>query len=153
MSEKNGTSPMSRRAFAVRLPVLAAGASVGLATLSLSGCAAAPYLVGRPHPRGLSLRTMELGSEGSAFVQSADMERPIFVSRTGDGGYVAVLASCTHRGCQPEPVGERLVCPCHGSEFSFAGAVLEGPADRPLPTYPVETDGELLVVRVEGGAR
>jgi len=59
---------------------------------------------------------------------------------------VALLARCTHRGCQPEPVGDRLVCPCHGSEFDLRGSVLEGPADRPLTRYDVAVDGDDLVI-------
>lgn len=43
-------------------------------------------------------------------------------------------AECTHLGCiaawRPE-VGKHI-CPCHGSEYDKTGAVLRGPAPRPL---------------------
>jgi cytochrome b6-f complex iron-sulfur subunit len=80
------------------------------------------------------------------------MERPVYVRRLPSGELVAVLASCTHQGCQPEPVGDRLACPCHGSEFAFDGTVLEGPAERPLTRYPVSIEGDDIVVRLDGGA-
>jgi Rieske Fe-S protein len=87
-----------------------------------------------------------LAASEFAFVQAPGMDRPVFLHRDGRGELVAVLASCTHQGCQPEPVGERLVCPCHGSEFSFTGALLQGPADRPLERFEVsEVDGEIVV--------
>jgi cytochrome b6-f complex iron-sulfur subunit len=94
-----------------------------------------------------------LGPEGQAFVQGPGMERPVYVRRLASGEHVALLASCTHQGCQPEPVADRLVCPCHGSEFAFDGAVLQGPAERPLARYAVAVEDDRLVVSVPGGAR
>jgi glycine/D-amino acid oxidase-like deaminating enzyme/nitrite reductase/ring-hydroxylating ferredoxin subunit len=53
-----------------------------------------------------------------------------------EGGRVsAVSAACTHRGClvafnETEKTWE---CPCHGSRFATDGAILDGPANRPLP--------------------
>ncbi len=87
-----------------------------------------------------------LGADGHAFVQSPDMPRPVYVRRLDSGEVTAVLARCTHNGCQPEPIGDRLSCPCHGSEFAFDGTVLQGPAQRPLVHYEVtEEDGDLIV--------
>ena len=42
---------------------------------------------------------------------------------------------CTHLGCRPRwnPTRQRFECPCHGSEFAQDGALLKGPATRPLP--------------------
>ncbi|HWE80422.1 MAG TPA: ubiquinol-cytochrome c reductase iron-sulfur subunit [Gaiellaceae bacterium] len=72
-------------------------------------------------------------------------------------GVLAYSKICTHAGCavslyrKPtfaavEP-GPALVCPCHYSTFDPArgGAVLYGPAGRPLPQLPLEvgTDGDL----------
>ena len=56
------------------------------------------------------------------------------VYRDDDGGLHAVSATCTHLGCivafnDAERAWE---CPCHGSRFGVDGAVLEGPANRPL---------------------
>ena len=144
---------MKRRSFVQRLPVLSAGLAASASVAMIGGCASAPYLVPQLTPRGLSLDASELGPDGDASVQAPDMARPIYIRRSASGSLTAVLASCTHRGCQPEPVGDRLECPCHGSQFSFEGAVLGGPAERPLTRYEVtEMDGE-IVVRIPGGAR
>ena len=144
---------MKRRAFVRRLPVLTAGLAASTSGAMIVGCASAPYLVPQISPRGLSVRVSELSPEGDAFLQAPDMERPIYVRRGASGSLTAVLARCTHRGCQPEPVGNRLECPCHGSQFSFEGAVLNGPAERPLTRYEVtEVDGEIVVRIPEGSA-
>ena len=58
---------------------------------------------------------------------------------------------CTHLGCSVLPtLNEQLNmhCPCHGSVFSSQdGAVLAGPAPRPLPSIPVAFDdqGRLVI--------
>ena len=42
--------------------------------------------------------------------------------------------TCTHKKCTVEynREKERIVCPCHGSNFSLDGKVLNGPAEKPL---------------------
>ena len=144
-----------RRAFVRRLPVLTAGLAAGASAASLSACAGTPYLAPRMLPDGsLLVATAEVDERGEAFLQVRGMQRPVYLHRSDAGPWTAVLASCTHRGCQPEPVGDRLACPCHGSEFSFEGDVLAGPADRPLTRYEViEEDDRLLVLVREGGSR
>jgi nitrite reductase/ring-hydroxylating ferredoxin subunit len=139
---------MRRRDFVRRLPVLGAGVA---AALSAGACAGVSYVVPRPRPDGaLALDAGSLGAGEAAFVQGPGMERPVYVHRDDAGGVTAVLASCTHRGCQPEPVADRLVCPCHGSEFTLAGEVLQGPAERPLARYDVTEEGGELIVWVTG---
>lgn len=53
----------------------------------------------------------------------------------------ALSRKCTHLGCKINYLEERdiLECPCHQSKFNaVTGAVLEGPAKKPLHFYPVE---------------
>jgi glycine/D-amino acid oxidase-like deaminating enzyme/nitrite reductase/ring-hydroxylating ferredoxin subunit len=62
------------------------------------------------------------------------------VYRDEDGTVHAVSARCTHLGClvafnAAETTWE---CPCHGSRFDVDGAVLQGPAVRPLEPRDVD---------------
>jgi Rieske Fe-S protein len=123
--------------------------ALGAAAVALGGCAGARYVVPRVAVGSLAIPLAELDRDGQAFVQAAGMQRPIYVRRI-DSGFTALLASCTHQGCQPEPVADRLACPCHGSEFAFDGRVLQGPAERPLTRYEVTVEGSELVVWLEG---
>jgi Rieske Fe-S protein len=123
---------------------------LGVSALSLGGCAGARYVAPRTAPGRLVIALGDLGDEGQVFVQASDMPRPVYVRRLASGELVAVLASCTHQGCQPEPVVDRLACPCHGSEFSFEGLVLQGPAERPLTRYEVSEEGGDIVVWLDG---
>ncbi len=67
-------------------------------------------------------RVVELGGEKLA------------VHRDGSGDVHAVSAVCTHLGCIVEWNGQEETsdCPCHGSRFDHAGAVLQGPATEDL---------------------
>jgi cytochrome b6-f complex iron-sulfur subunit len=124
--------------------------ALGVAAVSLGGCAGARYVVPRVSAGRLSIARAELDQEGQAFLQAPGMQRPIYLRRLDTGEVTAVLAQCTHQGCQPEPVADRLACPCHGSEFAFDGRVLQGPAERPLTRYVVTEEGFDLVVWIEG---
>ena len=57
------------------------------------------------------------------------------VYRDEDGQVHAVSLRCTHLGCLLRFNGAERSwdCPCHGSRFDVDGAVLEGPAVKPLP--------------------
>ncbi|MFC5289747.1 FAD-dependent oxidoreductase [Actinokineospora guangxiensis] len=56
------------------------------------------------------------------------------VYRDADGALHAVSMKCTHLGCvvRFNTAEHSWDCPCHGSRFDVDGAVLEGPAVRPL---------------------
>ena len=75
----------------------------------------------------------------------------VSVARIGDKLF-AFDDLCTHEGCQLSAgilTGTTLMCPCHGSQFDVAsGAVLRGPAKRPLTTYDVREQGGEIEVRV-----
>ncbi len=126
---------------------------IGVSAIAASGCAGARYLAPRAAPGRLSIASAELGPDGAAFLQTPEMPRPIYLRRASSGAVVALLASCTHQGCQPEPLGDRLVCPCHGSEFALDGDVLQGPAERPLTRYDVTEEAGEVVVWLEAGTR
>lgn len=66
-------------------------------------------------------------------------------------GVVAYSGVCTHQGCDVNAyraAEKTLLCFCHFSQFHPAqgGAVVAGPAPRPLPALPLKLDGGRLVV-------
>lgn len=62
--------------------------------------------------------------------------------RSPDGTVHAVSVDCTHLGCTVKwnSAERSWDCPCHGSRFDCDGAVLDGPAVRPLSQVEVEID-------------
>jgi len=71
----------------------------------------------------------------------------ILLSRTASDTVVAFSAVCTHQGCKVAPGDGEFDCPCHGSRFAAAtGAVLGGPARRPLNPIAVTISGPDIVV-------
>ncbi|MCE7083424.1 FAD-dependent oxidoreductase [Streptomyces sp. ST2-7A] len=60
--------------------------------------------------------------------------RKVAVHRDPAGTVRALSARCTHLGClvRFNEVETAWECPCHGSRFDVDGAVLQGPATRPL---------------------
>lgn len=58
--------------------------------------------------------------------------------------------TCPHRGCslaKGKLEGTTVTCPCHGSQFDVvSGAVLHGPAQRPVQSRRVQVEGEDLLV-------
>jgi nitrite reductase/ring-hydroxylating ferredoxin subunit len=58
--------------------------------------------------------------------------------------------TCTHKGCslaKGKLDGTTVTCPCHGSQFDVtSGAVLRGPAERPVRSRLVQVQGEDLLV-------
>ena len=62
---------------------------------------------------------------------------------------IAVNPTCPHAGCTVtwESDQQKFLCPCHDSEFSSSGEVLEGPATEPLASYEVKLEGDSILVK------
>ncbi len=69
---------------------------------------------------------------------------------SADGHLYAFDDTCTHQGCSlasGELDGTTVTCACHGSQFDVtSGAVLRGPAERPVRSRVVQAQGEDLLV-------
>lgn len=66
-----------------------------------------------------------------------------------DGRLYAFDDTCTHAGCSladGELEGTTVTCSCHGSQFDVtSGAVVRGPAERPVRSRAVRIEGEDLL--------
>lgn len=62
----------------------------------------------------------------------------------------AVNPRCTHTGCTVEWHNglNAFVCPCHNAQFDSKGKVVRGPAEKPLQTYEVKTEGDSVLVKI-----
>jgi len=73
----------------------------------------------------------------------------VVVTQPVRGQYKGFSAVCTHVGCILSEVADGTIdCPCHGSEFKITnGAVVTGPAPRPLPKKQIKVvDGQVFLV-------
>lgn len=71
---------------------------------------------------------------------------PILISQPTAGKVVAFSAICTHQGCIVVAAGKEFDCPCHKSSYDAAtGAVLGGPAPKPLPSVAVTVSGDAVL--------
>ncbi len=76
----------------------------------------------------------------------------LIVKTSGDGiESFALNAECTHLGCVVpwDPMQEKFVCPCHGSQYDAKGLVLRGPAPGPLKLAKVDVEEESGKVLLE----
>jgi len=125
---------LSRRS-ALSLGAVTAGAV-------LAGCASEDAQTDvDPNAAGLAgITLVELAKVpvgGAVQVQHPDGQ-PIIVAQPKAGQVSAHSAVCTHQQCAVVPAGDSLNCPCHGSVFNLStGAVVNGPAVRPLPSIHV----------------
>ncbi len=131
-----------------RRSFLAACAAVPFA----GACARIPYVAGQFDGARLVVPKSAFGVDPFAMVEVPGSDFPIYVHHHGGDDYSAVLTRCTHRGCTVEPEGARLVCPCHGSEYSPVGALLKGPAQRPLQRFGVRSDEARVIIEGVAGA-
>ena len=74
--------------------------------------------------------------------------QPAVLVHLQGGDFVAYSAVCTHQQCEVayQQESRDLACPCHGSIFDPAngGAVVNGPAEEPLPDIPIQVqNGEV----------
>jgi thiosulfate dehydrogenase (quinone) large subunit len=131
----------------------AGGRSTGGAGSASSGGGTSPSS-GGGNGGGLPSGAVKLGPgsrlpKGQAATYSDPGEgSPDILIRAEDGSLRAFSAVCTHAGCTVGYAGGRIVCPCHGGEYSAeTGEVLGGPPPAPLaPKRVVEKGGQIYAV-------
>lgn len=138
---------IARREFLQRANRAALGACVlGALPAVAAGCASTAYVRGEVRDGLVRVPLAALDRDGRALVEVPGLDLPIFVRRDAGTGPIALSTRCMHRGCEVEPADDRLVCPCHGSEYDLKGAVLQGPTQLPLERFVVHETGDGLVI-------
>ena len=100
---------------------------------------------GGSHPPGTAIgaaRDVPVG--GSSSFTDPGTGTPSVVIQATAGKFVAFVAVCPHAGCTVQYVSSagKLICPCHGSQFSAStGAVEVGPASTGLSSIKVAEGG------------
>jgi|GEM_PF-3175406 len=65
-------------------------------------------------------------------------------------GFLSTACKKKNSPTQPDGSGnatdKKILCACHGSEFSIRGNVLTGPATQPLSTVPAVLNGNQIVL-------
>lgn len=64
------------------------------------------------------------------------------------GGLRALYQKCPHLGCRVPfcETSKRFECPCHGSMYNIIGEYITGPAPRGLDRFPIEIQGDRVMV-------
>jgi len=123
--------------------------SAGGGATSATSAAAAPAASAAASSPGSS------GSASGALTGTSDIPvgggkifdtQLVVVTQPTAGEFKAFSAVCTHMGCTVNQIANgRIDCPCHGSEYSITdGAVLAGPAPRPLPAKTIKITGDSI---------
>lgn len=143
-TQKTNTKKITRRDFLK----ITWGALAGIAALEL-GAVSLAYM----QPR---LAEGEFGSiiaAGEVDVFPPGSVTPItngrfYLSCLEEGGFLALYQRCTHLGCSvPWDQAEgKFICPCHNSQFTTDGDVLNPPAPRPLDIFPITIEDGIVKV-------
>jgi len=91
-------------------------------------------------------RTVKQQSLNSKITLPADILQGVTFFKSviinNDDKELNILSSkCTHLGCKINKLeDDKLICPCHGSQFNLDGNVIRGPATASLKRLSYKTD-------------
>ncbi len=136
---------MRRKEFINRCMMLTAGC---ISVDVLTGCTSLPIVSHTREGSTAIVNKSSFENKEYVLIEVDELPAPIFISRQSEEEYAAVLLKCTHRGCQVQPAGEIMECPCHGSRYSRTGSVIRGPAPKDLVQYPTEVTVDSIRVLV-----
>jgi nitrite reductase/ring-hydroxylating ferredoxin subunit len=97
---------------------------------------------------GMLIRIGNVNEVASGEMRVFDVSGTRVNVANADGRLFAFDDTCTHQGCSlanGQLEGTTVTCACHGSQFDVtSGAVLRGPAQRPVRSRAVQVEGEDL---------
>ncbi len=141
---------MNRKEFIKRCGFACLGGSLGM--FLLEGCATTNIsgkIVDTDIVVPLDSFKTKSGYKKYIIIENSLLKFPIYVLRTSETDYTAVLMECTHQGSTLQAFGDTLECPAHGSKFDKKGIVLEGPAYDNLQRFPVRINENKLKISLK----
>jgi nitrite reductase/ring-hydroxylating ferredoxin subunit len=125
---------------ATRRGVLAGVGLVGLGSAPAGSAAASGAAAGGAAG---ALATTSQIPVGGGMIFSA---KQVVVTQPAANEFKAFSAVCTHMGCIVNQISDGTIdCPCHGSQYSIkTGAVVAGPAPKPLPAMQIKVSGDSI---------
>ena len=128
----------SRRKFIQNSAMIIGGISCG--PVLLNGCSPFVYAEHSVEENRVVVSKATFGENNHVVIKMDNLKKPVYIGKLDDGNYSALLMACTHKQCTVRPIGTILHCPCHGSEYSNTGNVLESPAEKNLTAFRVSHD-------------
>lgn len=135
--------------FGYGLAVVCAGGC--LASCSKSNTDYSPGGGAGPTPSAGTSFSVDLSTEIKDVGESV-IKKEVIVVRLSEGtdvtAFTAVQVACTHQGTAIyyDASKGNFVCPNHGSQFTTAGAVINGPATASLKKYKIAISGNTMTV-------
>jgi Rieske Fe-S protein len=143
---------------ATRRGMLAGAGLIGLAG-AVSACSSGSSSAGADAGAGATSAASGGSTGGAADVLAATSQIPVgsgkiftaekvVVTQPTAGDFKAFSAVCTHMGCIVSKIANGTIdCPCHGSQYSINnGAVVAGPAPRPLAAEAIKISGANIIL-------
>lgn len=139
---------MERKDF---LKNVAVGGSILLTSSMLFNACSKDEDLGNPNDAGGSSNSIDLTAAAYSALNTIGgyaYKGNIMVFRTGENTYLALSKICTHESCSVtySHADGNVPCPCHGSKYTTAGVVINGPATANLKKYSVTKSGNMLTI-------
>ncbi len=129
-----------------------AGAGIGLGATAIAACSGSGQKAAPPATES-STGTSAPGQAAGTLAKTSQVPvgsglivDNVVLTQPTAGVFKGLSTVCTHAGCAVSSVADgKITCPCHGSTFDLDGAVLKGPATKPLATVAVTVQGQDIV--------
>lgn len=126
----------------------------GLSLLGLTTLAAFVYSLYRffsPPPEVTGSKQLILSKREIPAGEAKEIvfnDTPGIIINRPEQGYIALSRVCTHLGClvDYQKDRKRMLCPCHGGTYDLSGRVTSGPPPRPLQVFPLNVEGDSIII-------